>query len=115
LNTVYVCYNQEGIFAEKRFRFLIEWDPTFLLLQLLDENRGYLPLHRATHFCSIQGFKSVFETGIRYYPIKKGINILFKKDNDGDTPFQYACKRFEYEQVMNVIIEDALVRSFFFG
>jgi ankyrin repeat protein len=107
---------KKGIFAEKRFRFLIEWDdPTFLLLQLLHENRGFLPLHRATYFCSIQGFKSVFETGIRYYPIKKGINILFKKDNDGDTPFQYACKRFEYEQVMNVIIEDALVRSFFFG
>jgi hypothetical protein len=58
----------------------------------------------------IQGFKSVFETGIRYYSIKKGINILFKKDNNGDTPCQYACKRFEYEQVMNVI-EDALVHS----
>ena len=39
---------------------------------------------------SIRGFQIVFEYGIRYYPKKKGINLLFKKrilrgyDDDDD-------------------------------
>jgi hypothetical protein len=58
---------------------------------------------------SIRGFRSVFEIGILYYPKKKGINLLFRKDNYDATTFQRACEQFGYEEVMNVA-EDALVR-----
>ena len=95
---------------EKRIRFLVEWDPTALLhFRLYDENSplhlydGDLPLHRAAIFCSIQGFRLVFDYGIHYYPIKKGINILFQTNRNGDTPIQLACKKFGCDKVMNVI------------
>jgi hypothetical protein len=70
---------------------------------------GSLPLHEATENSSIQGFKMVFGYGIRYYPEKKGISILFKKKDsiNGDTPFQLACGNFGYEEVMK-ILEDTL-------
>ena len=103
-------------FMEKRIRFLVEWDPTALLhLRLYDENPplhlydGDLPLHRAAIFCSIQGFRLVFEYGIHYYPIKKGIIILFHTNRNGDTPIQFACKKFGRDKVMNVI-NDTLTR-----
>jgi len=75
----------EGYFAERRFQFLVGWDPTSLLHY--DEEDGLLPLHYvATN--SVQGFQLVFDFGIRFYPIKKGIMLLFQKDNNGNTPFQ---------------------------
>ena len=71
----------------------------------------------------------VYEYGICYYPKNKGINLLFKKeeddeddeddkddkddkddyDEDNQTPFQAVCKKFGYVQVMKVI-EDTLIR-----
>jgi hypothetical protein len=45
-----------------------------------------------------------FEAGIRYYPNKKGICLLFIK-----THFQVACRRFGYEEVMR-IVDDTLIR-----
>ena len=55
----------------------------------------------------------VFEYGIRYYPKKKGISLLFFKRSHGlrRTPFQLACKEFGfgYEEVMKVV-EDTLIR-----
>ena len=64
--------NQYYYFAEKRFRFLVEWNPN----ALIDPNTyGCLPLHNIVYNnnLSIQGFQLVFENGIRYYPKKKGI------------------------------------------
>jgi hypothetical protein len=91
-------------FAEKRFRFLVQWDPT--ALTQTNENRC-IPLHFAA-MQSIQVFWVVFEYGIRYYPKKKGICLLFKKDDDDDTPFQLACEKFGYKEVMKVV-EDTLL------
>jgi hypothetical protein len=97
-----LCYEDWDGFAEKRFRFLIEWDPTALLNFGLPDNN--LPLHIAALYCSIQGFRLVVEYGIlHYYPIKKGINILFQTNRDGDTPIKLACKTFGRDQVMDVI------------
>ena len=90
-------------FMEKRIRFLVEWDPTALL------HLRCLPLHKAAIYCSIQGFRLVFEYGIHYYPIKKGIIILFQINRNGDTPIQFACKKFGRDKVMNVI-NDTLTR-----
>ena len=115
LNTISRNEYGDG-FMEKRIRFLVEWDPTALLhFRLYDENSplhlydGDLPLHRAAIFCSIQGFRLVFDYGIHYYPIKKGINILFQTNRNGDTSIQLACKKFGRDKVMNVI-NDTLTR-----
>jgi hypothetical protein len=75
---------------------------------------GYLPLHHilATTRSSIRGFQFVFEYGIRYYPEKKGINLMFRKN-----PYTrihpsnnlLVKTKFGYEKVMKVV-EDTLTR-----
>jgi hypothetical protein len=70
---------------------------------------GVIPLIKILTLPSIRGFKLFFDYGIRYYPKKKGINLLFRKNNDGTTPFQFACRTFGYDEVMK-IIDDTLAR-----
>jgi ankyrin repeat protein len=76
--------SKDDAFAEKRFRFLVEWDPDTLTQA---DQAGWLPIHDATIYPTIQAFQSVFEYGIRYYPNKKGINFLFRQLDNGNTPF----------------------------
>jgi hypothetical protein len=95
-------------FAERRFCFLVEWDPPSLLQQHSSDEFGdtcSIPLHHAAHNSYIYVFQFVFEYGIRYFPKKKGINLLFKINEDDNTPFQLACDKFGYEVVMNAIEE----------
>ena len=97
--------NQFYHFAGKRFRFLVEWNPSTLLYPNVAMRA--IPLHCAAYNYSLRGFQLVYEYGIRYYPKKKGNNLLFKKnehDEDDDED-----ERFGYEQVMKVI-EDTLIR-----
>jgi hypothetical protein len=97
---------QRDYFADKRFRFLVEWDPN----ALWHPNRGWLlPIDYVAYRSSIRGFQIVFEYGIRYFPKKKGINLLFRKTNYGCTPFQQACERLGCEKVMEVV-DDTLAR-----
>jgi hypothetical protein len=94
-------------FSEKRFRFLVEWDPSALTHR---NELGYSPLHYAAYNCSsLRGFILVFEAGVSYYPKKRGINLLFRKSDQDDTPFKYACGKFGSEEVLKVV-EDTLVR-----
>jgi len=97
-------------FAERRFQFLVDMDPSSLVHTNL---YGRLPLHIAA-LSSIQAFRIVFEYVIRYYPNQKGITMLFTKDNDGydegETPFQMVCQRYGREVVMT-IVEDTLNNS----
>ena len=84
---LYLCnsYNEE-YFAANRFRLLVEWDPTSLL-QIAQHN-GWFPLHYAALRNSIEGFKLVFNyTIIRYFPIRKGIHLLYTESYLGETPF----------------------------
>jgi hypothetical protein len=102
----------QDIFSEKRFRFLVEWDPSLLIDT--HECNGWLPLHSAAGLLSsdvsIQGFQLVFEAGIKFFPKRKGINLLFRKTIQGyGTPFQYACKKFGREKVLEVV-EGTLIR-----
>ena len=102
-----MCYR--SIFPRKRFQFLVEWYPIALVRP--DES-GYVPLHRvALMTSSIQAFQAVFEYGIRYYPKKKGISLLFMKNCFGKTPIQIAFhkKRKLRDKIMTVI-EDTLTR-----
>ena len=61
---------------KKRFRFLVEWDPTSFLQ--IDKDRG-VTLNSAVFHPTLQGSKSLFQYGIIYCPIKKGISLLFHK------------------------------------
>jgi ankyrin repeat protein len=100
-----LCCQQN--FPEKRFRFLVEWDPN--ALTQTDED-GNLPLHKAALKSSIRVFQLVFEYGIRYFPEKKGLSLIFKKHYHSTmTPFQEACDAYGYEQVMEVV-EDTIIR-----
>jgi hypothetical protein len=101
-----VCH-QYYYFAEKQFRFLVEWDPN----SLWKKNRydGRLPLHHAALHRAMQGFQFVFEYGLFYFPNKEGFNLVFRQDMFGQTPFQLACEKHGRDQVMNVI-EDTLTR-----
>jgi hypothetical protein len=94
----YLC--RGDYFTEKRLRFLVEWDPNALTQAGIF---GQVPLDLVG---SIQGFQVVFEYGIRYFPKKKGISLLFHKPNSLLTTFQYACS---CEKVKK-IIEDTLAR-----
>merc|ERR1711971_894255 len=92
----HLCW--QSYFAENRFRFLVEWYPT----SLTQTNRwGSLPLHYASNR-TLQSFRIVLDHGIRYYPMMKGISILFQKDGRGETPIQVACKKFERNDVIDV-------------
>jgi hypothetical protein len=84
---------------------LVEWDPS--ALTQADED-GVLALHCAACLSYIQGFRSVFEAGIHYYPKNKGIGLLFRKYDHDETPFQDACKGFGYKTIIKVI-EETLV------
>lgn len=100
------CKHTIGYFPEKRFRFLVEWDPAAMLWARRN-GRLRLPLHdvlshHSTIHSTIRGFKHVFEAGIRYYPRKKGITLLFDR-RVGKTPFQVACENFGHEKVMEVV------------
>jgi hypothetical protein len=93
-NSFHVSVADGNVFAENRFRFLVEWDPNALAHAGIDS--GWM----------------VFEYGIRYFPRKKGISLLFRKHIYFiETPFECACEKFGYEQVMQVI-EETLTKSF---
>jgi hypothetical protein len=102
-------------FAEKRFRFLVEWNPSALTKT---DEYGCLPIHcEAVMTTSIRGFQHAFEYGIRYFPKKEGISLIFRKASDyagntrrvnDKTPFSTACANHGREEVMNVIEETLL-------
>jgi len=96
----------QSYFAENRFRFLVEWNPTSLIQT---DIFGCVPLNYAANHSSFQGFRSVFDFGIRYFPSKRGISLLFQKQDDGYTPFQLACELFERNEVKEAV-EDTLAR-----
>jgi hypothetical protein len=102
-------------FSENRFKFLVEWDPSALILfdgVQSDRNR-MLPIHIAalSSKINIQKLKFVFEYGIRYFPKKKGLSLIFKRNDYGYTPFYFACFPRGEEQVKKMI-EDTFIRCY---
>ncbi|OEU14506.1 hypothetical protein FRACYDRAFT_241053 [Fragilariopsis cylindrus CCMP1102] len=95
----------DHILAEKRLRFLVEWDPSSLLQSDKVDN---IPLHDAALNLSIQPFQIVFKYGLLYFPKKKGICLLFQNNRNSTTPFQHACSIFGQDEVMTVV-EDTLL------
>jgi hypothetical protein len=98
-------------FAERRFRYLVDWDPISLTKERNNQIDGKLPLHLSiqynynfnsnTRTHSTRGFRSVLDAGIRHFPTKVG--FLFHKDIKDRTPFQMACKIYGKEVVMQIV------------
>ena len=63
-----------------------------------------LPFHCAANK-TLQSFRIVLDYGIRYFPSRRGISLLFQKDGDGETPIQDACEEFERKDVIGVVEE----------
>jgi len=108
-NLVHGLCKKWNYFAQHRFRFLIEWDPSSLLQTEGDRNDGTLPIHYVTH--NLRSFRVVLDSVIRFYPRWKGINTLFQKTNScvWRVPFEMACDKLTRAAVMN-IVEETLVR-----
>ena len=65
-NLLHDLCGQTSYFAEQRFRYLTDMNPT-ALISIDNNDDGYLPLHHAAaDFGSIEGFRQVFDTGMRY-------------------------------------------------
>ena len=90
----------QSVFAIRRFKFLIELNPDEL--GRADRN-GCLPLHYTAVHSSILGFRLVLDAGLRCFPERKGINLLFRKNRNDATPFMLACARHGRERVMEII------------
>ena len=78
---------------------------------------GGLRLHVAARSVNLRAFQLVFEAGIRYFPKRQGINLLFYKNREMKTgynlahgtefceytPFQLACEAQGREEVLAMI------------
>ena len=106
-NLVHGLCKKWNYFAQHRFRFLIEWDPSSLLQT--EGDLGTLPIHYVTN--NLRSFRVVLDSVIRFYPRWKGINTLFQKSYNGvwRVPFELACDKLTRAAVMNVV-EETLVR-----
>lgn len=91
-NLLHDLCGQTSYFAEQRFRYLTDMNPTALIS--IENDSGYLPLHyAAADFGSIDRFRQVFDTGMRYFPHKIGLSLIFRKNNSGKTPVEVACEK----------------------
>ena len=132
----YVIDQRVGLFAEKSFSFLVNWDPdelkrldcraseSWLISQVrhriaaimspyrleaykkeLLKGMSGLPLHVAAKSLNLRTFQVVFEAGIRYFPKRQGINLLFHNYTQLSTrsPFQIACRVHGREEVLIAI------------
>jgi len=100
-----LLYTNISYFPEKRFRFFARWDPDALTRTDSDD---YLPIHYASNYSTLRGFQLVLEAGIRYFPGRKGINLLFRKDSFDDTPYRCACEK-HGQEVVSKAIESTLI------
>ena len=95
----------------KRFRFLTDWDPLSLTTHPIGNSSNFntsLPLHYAAWSGDRNQFRIVFGAGLRHFPMKQGILVLFQKDATGCTPFKDACEHHGIEETTE-LVEDALL------
>ena len=88
--------------GNRRFYFLVEWNPTSLIDTFDDEWRLRFVSNNSRHF------RLVFDIIIRYFP-KTGITLLFRKIDGTKCVFELACEKSKRCDVMN-IVEDILAR-----
>jgi len=99
-------------FAEKRFQYLVDWDPMSLSMPCDPESGNWLPIHWSTQGdVDIGRFRSVLEAGLKHFPTELGFSFCTgdsdsgydSDDADTRTPFQLACEKFGREAVIEVV------------
>jgi len=101
-------------FPEHRFRYLVDWDPSCLMMP---SSSGWLPIQYVVLRCNfIQGFKTVLEVGVQHFPQEMAGLFLFRLHWDGDrrTAYQIACKKFGNEEVKEIlknILNDGFIKN----
>ena len=103
-----LCSQDAYFFPERRFRYLVDWDPDSLVSSF---GRPYCPLHyscKSSSSNSIRGFQIVFETGIQLFPRQFG--FLFHKDGIGRTSYQLACDKYGKKKI-DLFIDDIIIST----
>lgn len=95
-----LCSHKE-YFAEKRFRFLVEWCPE----SLLSFHRDHMPLHYAAKAAGIRQFEVTFDALIRFFPRWKGLLALHRKYYFERTPYRELCYKFNATQKVNGVMK----------
>ena len=101
-----VCKHR-GYFAEKRFHFLTNWDPSSLLRL---GNLGELPLHYSFATRTIQQFQVMLDCYFQYFTKEQVLCCLFQKANNGYTPFHYVCKLL-HKHKTDTLVHDVIEQS----
>lgn len=108
---LYKAVYNDKIFIEKRFRFLIDWDPYILMecvsssyllyhfVRLLGAtNDGHIPPG------NLQKFRLIFELGLLYFPSE--IGFVFHKNKFYRSTFSLACEKFGAEPITQLIDDE---------
>ena len=91
--------------AQKRFRFLVEIDPSSLLQTDQD---GFLPFHWTVR--SVEKFRSVCDAVFGFYPKWRGLQLLHQKTPIyGRTPF-WLAKKYIGRTTATQIVEETFAR-----
>ena len=85
-------------YGEKRYLYLLEWDPNALSLH---DHNGFIPLHYTAR--SKRRFELTFNAGIKYLSKDLGIHLLFHKNILGETPYQIACWMWGRDVIMKIV------------
>jgi len=101
----------DKLFIEKRFRFLIDWDP-YILMECVSSS--YLLYHfvrllGATNNGQIlpgnlQKFRLILELGLLYFPLELG--FVFHKNKFYRSTFSLACEKFGAEPITELIDDE---------
>ena len=94
--------------TDQTITFFVEWNPASLLqLSRVQESTPLEIVARSSQ--SLANFRTVFELGIRYFPSKIGIPLLFKKRagavKTSKIALQIACEEYKRDDVMNMVEE----------
>ena len=105
--------SDNGIFAEKRFRYLVEWDPTPLSMPCVPDRGTWLPIHWSADKEDVRQFRLVLEAGLKYFPEKLGFVFCEGEQTDEDnllhvgnvTAFELACEEFGTDEVTKLVAD----------
>ena len=108
---LYKAVYDDKLFIEKRFRFLIDWDP-YILMECVSSS--YLLYHfvrflGATNDGQIlpgnlQKFWLIFELGLLYFPSEVG--FVFHKNKFYRSTFSLACEKFGTKPITQLIDDE---------
>ena len=118
------------IFSVRKFRYLVDWDPTVLCVPLWHEDGNWLPIHFCAdnEYRTVDHFIEIVRAGLQYHPEKLGHifttgtqRFELESDNNDDdddddsveeikyktkvgTPFEFACELHGQPKVVEAVL-----------